>query len=46
MASEVVTVAVSCALDPVLVPDCTTVVAVVEVPGVTVNGSQVLLDPA
>ena len=44
--SEVVTVAVSWADDPVEVPDWTTVVAVLLVPLPTVNGSQGLLEPA
>jgi hypothetical protein len=44
--SEVVTVAVSWADDPVVVPDWTTVVAVVLVPLPTVNGSQELVEPA
>ena len=44
--SEVVTVAVSWADDPVAGPDWTTTVAVVLVPRPTVNGSQVLVQPA
>ena len=44
--SEVVTVAVSCADDPVVVPDWTTTVAVLLVPWPTVKGSQALVEPA
>ena len=44
--AEVVTVAVSWADDPVVVPDWTTTVAVLLVPWPTVKGSQALVEPA